>query len=102
MKIGDLVAARFDDSLELGIITGREHYSGDRYTFLYASRRRLISDDLPRSRFIPLRVCSPSEHVFVNLCELDWSDISARDETKDGQKLCEWMHKYSDSMCQRS
>jgi len=67
----------------------------DGYKFVYAgSNGKLSVGSLPRSRFISLNVRVPNE--FVNLCELDWDDVQARDFVEDGGRLQGWMNDHAD------
>lgn len=93
MKIGDLVVARFDDDMVLGIITGRCRGG---HTFIYArgkglcgSRSDINTNDLPRSRLVKVQL---RDEVFTNLCDVDWSSIEGQTSV-DCTKLQKWTDK---------
>lgn len=86
MKIGDLVAIRFDDSIHIGILTGRD-YNGNGYRFIHPDGRSMYENDLPRSRFIPLQLIrSP---MGFNLCDIDWHEVTVSN-CDDAKKLFAW------------
>ncbi len=88
MKTGDLVACRFDDSVEIGIITGP--WKGSEHAFIYASGRQIHTNNLPRSRLIQLRTRDYTN--FTNLCELEWDEVEVKDNTfGNGVKLRSWI-----------
>ena len=91
MKIGDLVACRFNENeIVLGIITGsreRRKGFGTDYPFEYLCNGVIITTGrLPRSRFIPL-----TSSAFSGL-DTPWLDVQTV-AWKDADRLDKWMVK---------
>ena len=92
MKTGDLVAIRFDDDMVLGIITGWTH---GEHTFIYASGKTIITNNLPRTRFVQVRVRDGAPS-FTSLCMVDWDSIEGQTPA-DRTKLRKWIAKQMDA-----
>ena len=88
MEIGDLVAIRFDDDVALGMIMSPPNRV-NQFEFVYVTRRCLVHDALPKSRFVQVRVSGGS---FENLCDTDWNFIVGR-TSEDCIKLRKWIAK---------
>lgn len=87
MRIGDLVAIRFDGALEIGLLTGTWNARRSEKTFLYSDGNRFATGNLPRSRFIELQ--TRASRTMENLLDLTWDTVEAR-YSDDDAKLNKW------------
>lgn len=96
VRQGDLVVVRFDNSLRVGIVTGRR--GGGRLSFVYAERARpheksregrLFTSALPRTRFLRARAIGG----VGNLCDLTPGTVWPADDA-DRAKLEKWCQRF--------
>lgn len=93
MRQGDLVVARFDDSVVVGMIIGRGERTAvpkHEQVFVYVDGKTLVSAQLSNKRFIQVRLIFPHSVMgFFNLCDITLGKVVAY-KPDDGEKLSKW------------